>query len=74
MDSFVDERDYKILENDKYTFFVLGRIIGGECELLFTDHERLIIFFTCNPYPVWIWTPNDVTNEEKEKVYLYICL
>lgn len=28
MDNFVDERDYKILENDKYTFFVLGRIMG----------------------------------------------
>ncbi len=29
MDSFVDERDFKILENDKYTFFVLRRIIVG---------------------------------------------
>ena len=69
MDSFVDERDYKLLENDKYTFFVLGRIMGGECDLLLTDHERLIICFTCNPYPVWIWTPDDVTDEEKEKAY-----
>lgn len=69
MDSFADERDYKILEKDKYTFFVLGRIIGGECELLFTDHERLIICFTRNPYPVWIWTPDDMTNEEKKKTY-----
>ena len=65
MDSFVDERDYKILEKDKYTFFVLSRIIGGECKLLLTDHERLIICFTSNPYPVWIWTPDDVTKEEK---------
>ena len=69
MDSFVDERDYKILENDKYTFFVLGRVMGGECDLLLTDHERLIICFTCNPYPIWIWTPDDVTDEEKEKAY-----
>lgn len=48
---------------------MLGRIIGGVCELLFTDHERLLICFTGNPYPVWIWTPDDVTNEEKEKAY-----
>ena len=72
MDSFVDERDYKILENDKYTFLVLGRIIGGKCELLLTDHERLIICFTRNPHPVWIWTPDDVTEEEKEKAYEFI--
>ena len=65
MDSFVDERDYKILENDKYTFFVLGRIMSGECELLLTDHERLIICLTSNPHPIWIWTPDDVTEEEK---------
>lgn len=69
MDNFADERDYKILENDKYTFFVLGRVMGGECELLLTDHERLIICLTCNPYPVWIWTPDDVTEEENEKAY-----
>lgn len=30
MDSFVDERDRKILENDKYTFFVLRRIMDAE--------------------------------------------
>ena len=69
MDNFADERDYKILEKDKYTFSMLGRIIGGECELLFTDHERLIICFSRNPFPVWIWTPDDVTKEEKEKAY-----
>ena len=72
MDSFADERDYKILENDKYTFFVLGRIMDGKCELLLTDHERLIICFTSNPHPIWIWTPDDVTEEEKEKAYKLI--
>ena len=69
MDCFTDERDYKVLESDKYTFFVLNRVMGGECQLLLTDHERLIICFTCYPYPVWIWTPDDVTVEEKEKAY-----
>ena len=69
MDSFVDERDFKILEGDKYTFFVLRRIIGGKCELLLTDHERLIICFTGKPFPIWIWTPNDAPREEMEKAY-----
>lgn len=69
MDNFVDERDDQILENDKYTFFMLGRIMRGPCELLLTDHERLIVCFTGHPHPVWIWTPDDATKEEKEKAY-----
>ncbi len=69
MDSFADERDRKILENDKYTFFVLRRIMGGKCELLLTDHERLIICFTGSPFPVWIWTPDDASEAEMERAY-----
>lgn len=69
MDNFVDERDYKILEGDKYTFFVLRRIMGGRCELLLTDHERLIICFSGKPAPIWIWTPDDASKEEMEKAY-----
>lgn len=69
MDNFVDERDFKILEDDKYTFFVLRRIMGGKCELLLTDHERLIICFTSKPFPIWIWTPDDASEEEMEKAY-----
>lgn len=69
MDSFVDERDFKILEDDKYTFFVLRRIMGGKCELLLTDHERLIICFTGNPFPIWIWTSDDVSEAEMERTY-----
>ena len=53
MDIYVDERDYRMLENDKYTFFVLGRIIGGENQLLLTDHKRLMICFSSDPFPVW---------------------
>lgn len=69
MDNFVDERDYKLLENDIYTFFMLSRIMGGKCELLLTDHERLIICFTCKPYPVWIWTLDEATEDDMEKAY-----
>ena len=70
MDSFVDERDYKLLENDKYTFFVLGRVMGGNCKLLLTDHEKLILCFTSNPYPVWIWTEDGADKTEMERAYL----
>lgn len=69
MDNFVDERDYKILENDKYTFFVLSRVMDGECELLLTDHKSLIICFTAKPYPVWIWTLDEASEEEMERAY-----
>ena len=51
MDGFVDERDLKILEDDRYIFFVLRYIIGRTCKLLLTDHERLIICFTDYPFP-----------------------
>lgn len=34
MDKHVDERDYKLLESDKYTFYVLRRIIDGPYKLL----------------------------------------
>lgn len=69
MDSFADERDLKIPENDRYTFFVLRHIIGGTCKLLLTDHERLIICFTDHPFPVWIWMPDDASAAEMEKAY-----
>lgn len=72
MDKFADERDFKLLEDDKYTFFVLRRIITEECNLLLTDHERLIICHTNDPFPVWIWTPDEVSIEEKEKAYRLI--
>ena len=69
MDTFVNEKDYKIIDSDRLTFFVLKRIIGGECRVLLSDHERLIICHTENPFPVWIWTPDDATIEELEKAY-----
>ena len=64
MDNFVDERDFGLLAQDKYTFSVLSRIIRGECEIRLTDHERMIICFTGQPYPVWIWTPDDASEDE----------
>ena len=64
MDTFVDERDLKLLETDKYTFFVMRRIMQGETQILLSDHEKLIICFTGQPFPVWIWTRNGASEEE----------
>ena len=61
MDNFADERDFKILEADKYTFFILARILKRDCELLLTDHSRMIICYSQSPFPVWIWTADDAT-------------
>lgn len=69
MENFADERDLLLLEKDKYTFNVLRRVIGGKCKLLLTDHERLMICFTGEPFPVWIWTPDDASAMEMERVY-----
>ena len=72
MDNFVDKRDYKLIDNDKYTFFVLGKIMGEQCRVLLTDHERMIICHSENPYPVWIWTPDDANDKEMGTIYQII--
>lgn len=69
MDNFADERDQKQLEQDRYTFFVLRRILGGNCKLILTDHARLILCLSDDVHPVWIWTPDDATEAEMEKAY-----
>lgn len=69
MDSFVDQRDYKLLEGDRYTFCVMHEIVGGSCRLLLSDHARLILCYTCEPYPVWIWTGEPAPHEALEQAY-----
>lgn len=69
MDSQTDIRDLKLLESDKYTFAVLKKILNYSCRLTMTDHERLIICHSEDPFPVWIWTPDDATLEEKERAW-----
>ena len=69
MDNFADERDFELLEQDKYTFFVLRRILSIPCKLILTDHKRLVICLSSVPYPVWIWTSDDATEEEMQRAY-----
>ncbi len=69
MDSFIDERDRRLLDNDKYTFFVMRRVIDGKCRLLLTDHTELMLCYTESPYPVWIWTPDNASDWIMENAY-----
>lgn len=69
MDHFVDERDFRLLEGDPYTFFVLSRVMGGPCACLRSDHERLILCHTTMPYPVWLWTADGMTPDELEQAW-----
>lgn len=70
MDIFINENDYELLKNDEYTFFVLSKIMGEECEFMVSDHKKVIICRSCPPYPLWIWTADDITNDELENAYL----
>ena len=68
--NFADERDLKLLDNDRYTFFVLRRIMGSDCKLFITDHEKIIICYSSEPFPVWIWTRDNASETEMEDAYL----
>ena len=43
--------------------------MGEKCTLLLTDHEKLIVCYSCSPYPVWIWTCDRATEEDMERAY-----
>ncbi len=69
MDDFVDERDFDLLEQDRYTFFVLRKILVTPCDLILSDHRRLVICLSSVPNPVWIWTADDATEDEMQRAY-----
>ena len=69
MDTFINEKDLELLNKDRYTFSVMKRIINDKCALLLSDHEKLIMCFTGQPYPVWIWTPDGASEDEYERAY-----
>ena len=58
----------KLLENDRYTFAVLSLIVKGECRKTVTDDQTFILCHSNEPYPVWVWTVEDITDEELEEV------
>ncbi|MBR5345969.1 MAG: GNAT family N-acetyltransferase [Clostridia bacterium] len=73
MDSFVNEEDFALLNQDHYTFEVLTRILKGECELIRSNHENLLLCHSESHYPVWIWTPDNATDEVKRTAWELAC-
>ena len=69
MDSFVNEKDFELLAQDKYTFAVLDRILREDCDLIRTDHETLILCHSAARFPVWIWTPDGCPDAVKENAW-----
>lgn len=69
LEHHADERDFKLLEEDRYTFAVLSRILPGPCSVTLTDHERFILCHSISPYPVWLWTPDDLSESEKLRAW-----
>ena len=66
MDDFVNEKDFELLTQDRYTFAVLDRILRGHCALVRSDHARMILCHSDTPYPVWLWTADGLSQAEKE--------
>lgn len=54
----------ELLKRDEYTFSVLSRILKERCTLILTDHNRIMICYSATPFPVWVWLPDDTTEEE----------
>ena len=61
--------DPRIFSGDEYCFSVLQKILLSECRLTVTDKRRLVICHSCDPYPVWIWLPDDATESEIALAY-----
>ena len=45
----------QLLRGEAITFSVLIQILQGECTDIFTDHENVIVCYSCHPWPVWAW-------------------
>lgn len=73
MDRYVDERDFNLLEKDRYTFSVLSRILRGKCGLILSDHEQLILCHSEDPFPVWIHTPDECPQEVMDRAWELAC-
>lgn len=65
----VNERDFAVLRCDRYTFAVLSRILHGACELILTDHEKVLLCHSEHSYPVWLWTADGMTEADKERAW-----
>jgi predicted GNAT family acetyltransferase len=61
--------DTTLFRKDELTFSVLAAIVNSKSRIVITDHKRYIICHSCAPFPVWIWVPDDVTDDELDIIW-----
>ena len=61
--------DTALFAQDWLPFSVLTRIVNQRAQFVITDQNRFVICYSSSPHPVWIWTPDDSTEEEKEALW-----
>lgn len=61
--------DSRIFAKDELTFAVLGAIVKGKGTFAATDNDKFVIFYSTEPFPVWLWTADEMTETEKEEIW-----
>lgn len=44
-----------LMQTEDITYSVLMRILQGPCADIYTDHEKVVICHSGQPWPVWVW-------------------
>lgn len=57
-----DSEDCALLRDDLITYFVLASILRSSCTDIYTNHESVIVCYSCPPFPVWVWC-KDIGND-----------
>ena len=58
-----------LLGGDVNLFTVLNGILGTPCDTILTDGDRMIMALSARPSPVWVFMPDDATDEELERCW-----
>ena len=66
------ELDGSVFGSDKYAFSVLVRILKTNARLTLTDGKRIVVCHSADPYPVWVWLPDDADEDELERAYILV--
>ena len=56
-----------LLEHDRVPFAVMRNILAGAfgpVGKILSDEKRMIVCYTCPPFPGWAWLPKDATETE----------
>lgn len=61
--------DTGLFAGDELTFAVLTAIVNNKCTFVMTDCDRFVICYSQEPFPVWVWTAEGITDTEKEEIW-----